>query len=333
MNLDDLRRELRTRAAEPGPTSMSDRLSGVQSKVSAARRRKAVASGAATLVTLTVVGFAATQIVGAGDGDETADAELVQMPEELNGDLQIAARYNEGAGDLSWTVPLDDLDVVTRTTCVLPAGAALPNAAAPVMLSWTIEGSDSERPGTYSTQCGVGDDPGVSSLGPATRGDWHDLGVRRGDEIQIEVRLEQEARPIEVSGAQFGIALYDKTGDRRTSDGVELPVLLDVGDETYELRDFRTRRLAESEGRERVLRLRTPESDAPIAVIYGWDSPIPAASYDLTQDGEQLDSGYGGHLEDPLTIEGDTEHRLTLRAHGASADGVLVLAYYELVDD
>jgi hypothetical protein len=336
MNLDDLRRELRTRASEPLPTSMSDRLAGVQAKVTVARRRKAVASAAATLVTLTVVGFAATQFVGGGDGDEMADAELVQMPQELNGDLQIAARYNEGAGDLSWTVPLDDLDVVTRTTCLLPAGAALPNADAPVMLSWTIDGGTPVS-GQYSTQCGTADDPSVSTLGPTTREDWREIGAQRDGEVQIQVQLQQDALPIEVPGAQFGIALYDKTGERVTSDGVELPVRIDVDGETYELlqeeEDFKTQRLTESAGRDRVLRLQTPASDAPLAVYYGWDSDIPTASYDLKQDGEQLDTGYGGHLESPRLIDADTEHRLALRARGASADGVLVLAYYELVDD
>jgi len=333
MNLDDLRRELRTRASEPGPASMSDRLSGVQSKVTAARRRKAVASGAATLVTLTVVGFAATQFVGGGDGDEMADAELVQMPEELNGDLQIAARYNEGAQDLSWTVPLDDLDVVTRTTCLLPADAAPPNADALVMLSWTIDGG-APIPGQYSTQCGTAGDPSVSTLGPTTREDWREIGARRNGEVQIQVELQQDGEPIEVPGAQFGIALYDKTGDRVTSGGVELSVLIDIDGETYKLQDgYKTRELAETAGRDRVLRLRTPESDAPLAVLYGWDSPIPTASYDLKQDGEPLDTGYGGHLESPLLIDAEAEHRLALRARGASADGVLVLAYYELVDD
>jgi hypothetical protein len=333
MNLDDLRRELRTRASEPGPTSMSDRLAGVQSKVTVARRRKAVASAAATLVTLTVVGFAATQFVGGGDGDEMADAELVQMPQELNGDLQIAARYNEGADDLSWTVPLDDLDVITRTTCLLPAGAALPNADAPVMLSWTIDGG-TPVPGQYSTQCGTADDPSVSTLGPTTREDWREIGAQRDGEVQIQVQLRQDDKPIEVPGAQFGIALYDKTGKRvPTGDDVELLDRIDVDGETYELQDFKTERLAETAGRDRVLRLRTPESDARLAVYYGWDSDMPTASYDLKQDGEQLDTGYGGHLESPRLIDADTEHRLALRARGASADGALVLAYYELVDD
>lgn len=332
MSLDDLRRELRNRAGDPGTTSMSDRLAGVQTKVAVARRRKAVATGVATLATLAVVGVAAPQLVGGDGGDEMADAELVRMPESLNGDLQIAARYNEGAGELSWRVPLDDLDVVTRTTCVLPDDPSLPSPGAPVMLAWTIDGGGPVL-GDYETQCGIGDDPGVGSLGPATRADWQGLGAARGTEIEIEVRLEQEGQPIEVPGAQFGVALYDKTGERQVSHGIELSVLIDVAGETYRLEKHKTRPLAEYEDGARVLRLRTPAADVPAAVVYGWDSEIPTAGYVLTQDGERLATGYGGHLEGPRPIEGDTEHLLALRAGGASAEGVLVLAFYVLDDD
>jgi hypothetical protein len=134
MDLDDLRRELRTRAADPGRTSMPDRLAGVRGKVRVARRRKAVAAGAAVLASVSVIGVGWAQMLGGGD---QVAGEFVRFPDHVNGDTLVRHKYNEGASHLTWSVTLDKLDVVPRVTCAVPSYADLPSTD-PVMLSWTV---------------------------------------------------------------------------------------------------------------------------------------------------------------------------------------------------
>jgi hypothetical protein len=325
MNLDDLRRELRNRAGEPGGTPMDDRLAGVRSKVVAARRRKAVASGVAAIASLAVIGVVSTQLVNLGR-DDPKNTDLAHMPQSLNGDELVAARYNDGASQLSWTVKLEHLDVLTRATCVLPDGVVPPESNDPLVLAWRI-GSQQ-----YTVACGPEDDPGVGTNGPSTRADWRELEVRPGAEVAVDVSLLQNGEPVDVPGAQFGVGIYEKTGDRVHRHGVELTKVLDIGDDSYELVRWKIRPMTAMPDDDRTLRLRTSEADGSIAVVYGWQAETPTANYDLRQNGEPLASGYGGSIGDPLVIDGDTEHRLALEAGGTTADGVLVLAYYQQTD-
>lgn len=323
MNLDDLRRELQDRAGEPGGTPMPDRLAGVRSKVVAARRRKAVASGVAAIASLAVVGLVSTQLINLGR-DDLHDSDLAHMPQKLNGDKLKEASYNDGASQLSWTAELKNLDVLIRASCVLPDGVVPPEPDDPLVLSWSIDSST-----TYTVTCGSEDNPGVGTNGPSSPAEWRALGINPGDEIDVDAELLQAGEPVDVPGAQFGVALYDKTGDRVSEYGVELTKVIDVGDDTYELQSYKIRPLTVQD---RILRLRTPVSDGPIAIVYGWQSDMPTAAYELKQDGEQVASGYGGSIQDPLVIDGDTEHLMTFEAHGGTIDGELVLAYYTLKD-
>lgn len=322
MNLDDLRRELRNRAGEPGTTSMTDRLAGVQSKVVAARRRKAVASGVA-VASVAVVGLASIQLIDRDD--DLADTDLVQMPDSLNGDLLIADGYNDGGeSELSVDVPLDTLNVVTRAACALPDGIVPPERDEPLMLKVQIAS------GLDSIPCRPAVESGPISVGPESPADWRALGFRPGDEAEATVTLQQGGEDVDVPGAQFGVAFYEKSGDRVHRGDVELEKRLDVGDETYRLVKYRTHRLVEGG---RVVSLQTPSSDAPFMLVYGWKTPIPSAAFELTQDGELLTSDYGGDLKGPRPLDSETAHQLVLEAGGTSADGSIVLAYYELVDD
>jgi hypothetical protein len=324
MNLDDLRRELQARAAEPGATSMSDRLTGVRSKVVAARRRKAVASGVAVVASLAVVGLASIPLIDRGD-DDLADTDLVRMPESLNGDALITDGYNEGGeSELSVEARLDGLDVDVRAACALPDGVVPPEPDEPLMLKVQIRNSISIFP------CRPAAESGPVSVGPANRAGWQELGFRSGEVAEATVSLQQGNDPVEVPGAQFGVAFYEKSGDRVHRGDVVLTERLDVGGETYQLVRLRTHRLAEGG---RVVRLRTPASDAPLMLVYGWDTPIPSAAFELTQDGELLTSDYGGELKGPRPLDSVTAHQLVLEAGGTSADGTIALAYYELVDD
>jgi hypothetical protein len=323
MNLDDLRRELRTRAAEPGPASMPERLAGVRSKVRAARRRKAAATGAAVLASVSVLGLVWGPL-WQGGGDDVAEGEFVPLPTQIHGDRLIDAEYNDSdSGQLSWSVTLDDLGVIARVTCHLPDNVVLPHGDAPVMLRWGVDGSL-----TYGSECGSA---GVSNLqpdGPTSRSDWRALGVQRDESFDLDVRLEQGADRIDVAGARFGIGLYE-VGDRERSHGVALPLVVDLDEDSYRLGDHKTLPLTDDRRR---LRLEIPESSAPIAVVYGWQSDIQAASCELLRDGEPFRSCFGGPLEGPEVVDSDEPQTLTLWANGSSADGVLVLAYYELDD-
>ncbi|HEU0285754.1 MAG TPA: hypothetical protein VFR22_01845 [Nocardioidaceae bacterium] len=323
MNLDDLRRELQDRAGEPGDTPISDRLAGVRSKVAAARRRRVVASGVAAIASLAVIGVVSTQLVSLGR-DDLNDSDLAHMPHRLNGDQLKEASYNNGASELSWTAELKNLDVLTRATCVLPDGVVPPEPDDTLLLEWTINGA-----ATYTVTCGTEDHPGIGTNGPATPAEWRALGVTPGAEIDVDAFLVQGGSKVDVPGAQFGVALYEKTGVRAFGDGVELTKVLDVGDDRYELVRWKTRPLTEGK---RTLRLRTPVSDGSIAIVYGWQSDMPTAAYKLRRDGESVATGYGGSIQDPLVIDGDTEHLWAFEANGSTVDGVLVLAYYELKD-
>ncbi|HYJ66328.1 MAG TPA: hypothetical protein VEX15_01560 [Nocardioidaceae bacterium] len=323
MDLDDLRRELRTRAADPGSTPMPDRLAGVRGKVRAARRRKAAAAGAAALASVSVLGVAWAQTLDGGD--QVADAKLVSFPEQLNGDLLIDEHYNEsGTSQLTWSVTLDGLDVVPRVTCALPSDADLPSTSERVMVVWNAGGT------TVSTECASVLPGDVQPAGPTTRGAWRDSGIESGEPFEVEMSLKQGAESIDVEGARFGVGLYQRTGTRQHSDGVELPEVVDVEGEHYRLLDdyFETLPLVEAD--QRRLRLDLPETSDPVAVAYGWQSDVPAASYEVLQDGEPWRSGYGGRLEGPELIEGGTVQSLTLKVRGSSSDGVLALAVYEL---
>jgi hypothetical protein len=327
MNLDDLRRELRTRAAEPGPTSMPDRLAGVQTKVRAARRRKAAASGVAVLASVSVLGLAFAQVWD-GDRAEVAETEFVPLPDRLHGDLLIHEQYNDpGESELSWDVTLnDDLRVVPHMTCQLPGDAVLPQGDGPVLLQWGVGGTS-----TFGSQCGADAVSVLQPEGPVTRAEWRRLGVRPDKPFEIEMWLEQGADRIEVDGARFGIGLYDKIGDREHRSGVELPVIVDLGDDSYRLDRDRFETLPLSEDQRR-LELRIPASDTPIAVAYGWQTDTQAASCELFRDGEPFRSCYGGPIEGPEVIDSDEAQTLTIKADGSSVEGALVLAVYELDD-
>jgi hypothetical protein len=324
MNLDDLRRELRSRAAEPGSTPMPDRLAGVRGKVRSARRRKAAATGAAVLASVSVLGLGWVQVWD-GDDPEVAGGEFVPLPERINGDLLVDEKYSEpGASELSWDIRVDDLNVLTHVTCHLPDDAVLPNGDAPVFLWWGVGGTEQ-----YGSQCGADPVSGLQSDGPVDRADWQRLGVTPDQSFTINMQLRQGSEPISVAGARFGIGLYEKTGERRHSDGVDLPVVVDLGDESYRLDDFRTLLLSEDR---RQLRMRIPASDTPIAVAYGWQADTQAASCELLRDGEPFRSCYGGPIEGPEVIASDEPQLLKLSAGGSSGEGVLVLAIYELDD-
>jgi hypothetical protein len=326
MNLDDLRRELRNRAGEPGTTSMTDRLAGVQSKVVAARRRKAVASGVAVVASLAVVGLASTQLIDRDD--DLANTDLVQMPDSLNGDSLIADGYNEsGESKLTVAARLDTLDVVVRAECALPDGIVPPEPDEQLMLAVEISGGASSF---NEIKCRPAAESGPTSVGPANPAEWRSLKLRPGDEAEATVSLQQGAEDVDVPGAQFGVAFYEKSGDRVHRGDVELEERLDIGDETYQLVQLRTHRLTEGG---RIVRLRTPASEAPFMLVYGWKSPIPSAAFELRQDGELLTSDYGGEIKGPRPLDSETAHRLVLAAGGISVDGTVVLAYYELVDD
>ncbi len=324
MNLDDLRRELSNRAGEPGTTSMTDRLAGVQSKVVAARRRKAVASGVAVVASLAVVGLASTQLIDRGD--DLANTDLVQMPDSLNGDLLIADGYNAGESELTVEARLDNLDVVSLAACALPDGIVPPEPDEPLMLTVEIAGGASSA----SIPCRPAAESGPTPVGPANPFEWRESGLRPGDVVEATASLEQGDDPVDVPGAQFGVAFYAKSGDRLHRGDAEILERLDVGGQTYQLVQLRTHRLTEGG---RVVRLRTPASDAPFMLVYGWKSPIPSAAFELRLDGELLTSDYGGELKGPRPLDSETAHRLVLEAGGISVDGTVVLAYYELVDD
>jgi hypothetical protein len=324
MNLDDLRRELRSRAAEPGSTSMDDRLVGVRTKVVAARRRKVATTSVAALASLAVIGVTLGQVVAGDDGGEVAGGTFVPLPDQLNGDLLIDDAYNEpGASQLRWDVELDNLGVLAKTTCQIPEGTDLPSPDIPVLLWWSIDGTE-----VGGAECGDAGSAALRTDGPASRADWREYGVRRDEPFEIEAWLMQAGDRVEIPDARFGIGLYDKADDRVRKAGVELPNLLDVDGERYRLADYKIRSLGSGN---RLLRLRLPESTEPVAVMYGWHSDQPAASFTLRRDREPLRSGYGGAVEGPIMVDADSS-LLRLRAAGSSAEGALVLAYYELDD-
>lgn len=321
MNLDDLRRELRTRAGDPGRTSMPDRLAGVRGKVRAARRRKAIAAGAAVLASVSVIGVAWAQILG---GSNQVAGGFVRFPHEVNGDTLVQHKYNEGASHLNWSVTLDSLDVVPRVTCALPPAADLPTTDLPVMLKWTIGSS------TVSGECVSVLPAEVQPAGPMSRADWkEEAGVTSGERFDVEVSLTQGGRTIEVEGVQFGIGFYEKTGARRHSHDVALPEVVDLEDAQGRLIKVKTLPLDNADPRR--LRLNLPETTGPVAVAYGWQSALPAAYYQVLQDGEPWRSGYGGRLEGPELLD-EGAQSLVLKARGSSTDGALALAVYELDD-
>jgi hypothetical protein len=144
------------------------------------------------------------------------------------------------------------------------------------------------------------------------------------------VSLTQGGEDIEVEGVQLGIGLYEKTGDRRHSDGVALPTVVDLEDGQYRLSDDGVETLPLEPDRRR-LRLDLPETSEPVAVVYGWQVPVPGASYLVRQDGEPWRSGYGDRLQGPELLDEGAE-TLTLKVRGSSTEGALALAVYELDD-
>jgi hypothetical protein len=320
MDLDDLRRELRARAADPGRTSMPDRLAGVRGKVRTARRRKAAAAGAAVLASVSVLGVAWAHILGGGD--QVAGFE--PFPDHVNGDRLVEHKYNEGgASHLTWTVTLDGLDMVPRVTCAVPPGAVLPRSDEPVMLTWRIGTR------TVSEECASVLPAEVQPAGPMTRADWQQAGVRSGDPFEVGVRLTQGGEEIEAEGVRFGIGFYEKTGDRLYRDGVALPKVVDLEDGQYRLSAGGVKTLPLELAERRRLQLDIPETSGPVAVVYGWQTPLPGASYQVLRDGEPWRSGYGDRLRGPELLDEGAE-RLTLKVRGSSTDGVLALAVYEL---
>lgn len=323
MNLDDLRRELRTRATDPGSTPMDDRLSGVRHRVVVARRRKHAAGGVAALAALAVVGVTWSQLVPGGGGGDVAEQEFAELPAQLNGDLLIDAAYNEdGASELQWETSLEKRNVVAAITCQIPEGAELPKPDLPVQLRWTVGESE------VIPQCGAYGSADAHAIVASSRSEWRDAGVTADEPFTIDLALVQGSDEVDIPGARFGVGLYEKTDDRVHGHGVQLTKVIDVDGERYRLVGHKIQPL----GSDRQVNLRTQEADGQIAVMYGWQADLPAARYQLEQDGEPLRTGYGGSVDGPTLIDGGAPHELSLRADGSSIDGVLVLAYYVLDD-
>jgi hypothetical protein len=153
----------------------------------------------------------------------------------------------------------------------------------------------------------------------ANRAGWAQLGVLPGRESTIRIRLAPGSRADEV-----GVALYERSGPRITSDGVVLRERMNVGGTVYRLEDYETRPWARDAA---SLELAVaPGADGPGVIVAGFLTGIDDdASRTLAVDGEVVSTGGASGLG---TMEVNTRPSTVRMSAGGGTAGTLVVAHY-----
>ena len=275
MNVDDLREELHRRADRVAGSRHEDRLAGVRSKVTATRRERAAGSVAAVataaVAALVIVPQVGQDTARPNRSDPVAPApsstsatqpgtEPLVFPASIDGDTLIGSKLTRpGQKTLTWRVTLDNLDVLAALACQRPEGISQDR-----LQWWSINGR------RLSGQSCLAEFP-PEEIDPLPF-PWRSFGVRPGKPFTISSAIwrtlgeGQGEQRIQVEGAQFGVALYERTGERVYPDGVELTVIRDADDgHRYRLMRFRTKPV--KEGRE--LSLTVPATHEAMHITYG----------------------------------------------------------------
>lgn len=334
MNVDDLRSELARRAEDAPRGSHAERMAGISAKRTAYRRPEGpLAAGVAVLAVLGWLVFTpnAQDAVDRPAGPTPASQapepdEPFAWPTEYAGDQLVASTIGDpGQSHVRLRFVPTTTDLQWDSLCTAPFRPT-------VFSRVSINGHPLGGP-----SCAVGDRPGGPSAyfgggGEArNRQGWESLGVRAGEVSVVEVRLA-DGRSLPAD-ARLGVAVWDRSGPRLTSDGVTIQKLREDEEGTYRLVAYRTEPLTATT---RELSLTVPEDvDDPVVLsgVHGFYSKVRQSVTTTTVSGSGRRDGVegggvgGGVIED---IAGET---VTLREQRDSVrGGTLIIAIYAPID-
>ena len=336
MNVNDLRSELARRAEETGHGTATERMRGIRARHQRYRRRQA--AGVAGLAAVMVLGAVALvpgadQVVDRGGQPApatqapTPDPEpVLAWPTEYAGDQLVASKIGEpGDAHLTLRFTPTTTDLQWNSLCTAP-----PKVYARV----SINGHPLGGSGCVASEQPEG--PGASFGGGGkarNQQGWESVGVRAGEVSVAEIRLA-DGRSLPAD-ARLGLAFWDRSGPRLTSDGVTIQELSEGEAGTYRLVDYRTQPLTATA---RELSLEVPADVDDPFIRYGIEGPYSQIRWSrvtvsVSGSGRDDDAGLwgggigGGDFED---IAGETvtvsEGRDRVR------EGTLVIAIYAPID-
>lgn len=328
MNLDDLRAELGAHANNLD-THATGRMAGIRAKIAQRRRRKAGATVAASVLAVgAIIGVPVVNQLSAGP----EPAKGGHFPEKIDGDIKIAEAMGD-KGDTTVTLEFtpEDTDFLLKIDCddLAPKNNSTKalKAAPNVQVSVNDAG--------VNPACGVFHEIGVTmgltgdvATRTQVREFWERGGVTAGEEVTLTLRvnrgLSERPREEPIDG-QIGVAVYDMTGARSTSNGAAFPKTKTLGDETYELGGYD----ADPDGSMSAT-IEVPRGAEPALVTYGTRSRLGGVRK-VTVDGRQgILTGKGGIFTEPLPDA--RAHTVRIKDNEAGSDDV-VIAYYTRVDD
>jgi len=307
VNVTDFVDELDARAREVRTTPAEVRLAGIRSR-RRARRARAVAGIAAAGIAAGVLGAAV--LPGAGRDRAVQPAWRVTFaPEFAAGDPLLASGHAKGRELVLRFTPRDR---DTRLTLVGYCLATGPGRRAAVTINGKLFRRDSCTPDADPGRLTSNGSVAWSAAEPnvwITR-----YGVLPGRENVVRV----VAIGAEVD--ELGVALYEFSGPRVTSDGVTLRRRIEFGGHVYRLAAHRTMPVTATA---RELALRATGQGAVLAGLLG--TSTASTDVDVRVDGLPAVHGGNGFTLGPTVSRSQTT---TVTVTGHVVGGALVVAYY-----
>lgn len=332
MNIDDLRSELARRAEEAPRSHHPDRMAGIQAKRTTYRRSETLLAAGAGL--LAVLGFLVVAPAVDDGADRGVDPTPATMPPERGsafawpadyaGDQLLGGKIGEpGQSRVVLRFIPTTTDLQWASLCTAP----WPKVYARVSINGHSLGgtgcSADDRPG--GPQIWFGDDAARN------RRLWESFGVREGEASIVEVRLPgSRSLPAD---ARLGVAFFDRSGPRVTSDGVTIHELWEAGEGTYRLVAHWTQPLTPTT---RELSLAVPAGVDDPVVLSGldgrWSETRASVTTTTVSGSDQRDGAEGGGIGGGV-IEDIAGETVTIsEEEGSVRDGTLVIAIYAPID-
>jgi hypothetical protein len=344
MNIEDLKQTLAQMADEVDPLDETNRLRGVEAKVTAARRRRVGASAGVVAAGAALALLVPGLVNGSPDSSDPSDTTST-TPSSTGSVLPVVedkglSFYTSPAGDtllgesvgrpgersVSLRVPAPTTDLAYQSVCWQ---RGIP-VRGPEMYHVTING----RP-IADISCGdepppgpLGSDGRFGSSPKANRTLWRgDLGVVPGEPVTLRVFLRPWQGAAGARPPQLGIALYAETGPIVRIHGLWLDRQQVVGGHTYRL--VRSQ-ITQVEGLSGRVSLDLPSAEAPLYVVKGVADVHGRYWTDSADSSSGISASTASSTSD---LEPVGQRRSTMSIHLRRAPGALIyLLAYERID-
>ncbi len=358
MKLDDLKQTLTTMANDVQVQDPAARIAGVDDKLRAARRRKAVGAGVGVAAAATVLAVAVPSVFSsapdqgpgpAGRGEQVNTQEpttrerdgiiATSLPtvedngtvfySEPGGDTLIGEAVGEpGQTSVTLTVTPETQDLAHVQFCWQP-GVGDSGVSDAVDYNSFVNGRPNNgsecgaRYGPLQPEIRFSDDPAVNSRG------WQHQGVTPGEPMTFRIAVPpSQRRQAEAAGVQLGVALYANTGRRVEDYGTTIPTEAVFAGHSYTLVDRKFTSFVDHQGE---IDVPLPASTSPLYVVSGVRGV--SSRYVVTGPNNTLNkSMVGGASEFSSPVRRGQQVATVKVRSPEDAEGQLYLLIYERID-